>query len=80
MELEVERVLPVLDKYCFPNHMLAQYMHWNLLNYKGDETCVRLSLEQCHSIQGAGLHLELGECHTEYSITKVTRQNGQCGM
>jgi hypothetical protein len=36
-------------------------MHWTLAPHRGVETCNRVSLENVHIIQGAGLYREIGE-------------------
>ena len=53
--------LPVLERYSPLSYSIALYVHWDLGKHRGAETCSRLSLEQVHIMQGAGLYRELGE-------------------
>ena len=53
--------LPLLDRYSPLSYSIAQHVHWDLGKHRGPESCSRLSLEQVHIMQGAGLYRELGE-------------------
>ena len=53
--------LPVLDRHSPLSYSIAQHVHWSLAPHRGVETCNRVSLENMHIIQGAGLYREIGE-------------------
>ena len=55
--------IPVLDRFSPIAYSISQYIHWNVAHHKGMETCLRMSLEHVHILQGMSLFREINsEC------------------
>ena len=59
--LGVRTMIPVIDRYSPLAYSLAQHFHWTVAVHKGFETCLRVSLEHVHIIQGMSLFREIAD-------------------
>ena len=57
----VKTMIPVVDRYSPLAYSLAQHFHWHVAIHKGYETCLRVSLEHVHILQGMSLFREIGD-------------------
>ena len=57
----IKTMIPVIDRHSPLAYSLAQHFHWKVANHKSMETCLRLSLEHVHILQGMSLFRELNE-------------------
>ena len=66
-EIGLNLLTPLIDRHSAIALSIAQYIHHEVAEHSGFETCYRTSLTYCHIIQGPGLFKELGEqcvkCH-----------------
>ena len=53
--------IPVVDRFSPLAYAIGNYVHWNLAQHRGAETCSRVSLEHVSIIQSASLYKEIGE-------------------
>ena len=61
---------PVLDRYFHISYSVAYFVHSELANHAGFETCFRFSLSYCHIIQASSLFREIGEECSKCSIIR----------
>jgi hypothetical protein len=57
----IKTMIPVIDRYSPLAYSIAQHFHWKVAKHKGMETCLRLSLEHVHILQGMSLFRELND-------------------
>ena len=57
----VKTMIPVIDRFSPLAYSIAQHIHWTVAKHRGMETCLRMSLEHVHIMQGMSLFRELGE-------------------
>ena len=60
-EVQLDLMTPVLDRHSPISYSVALFVHSELANHGGFETCFRFSLSYCHIIQAASLFREIGE-------------------
>ena len=61
--LGIKTMIPVIDRFSPLAYSLGQYFHWKIAKHRGYETCLRMSLEQVHILQGMSLFREISnEC------------------
>ena len=61
--LGVKTMIPVVDRFSPLAYSLAQHFHWTVAKHRGFETCLRISLEHVHILQGMSLFREIAnEC------------------
>ena len=53
--------IPVLDRYSPLAYSVALYIHWKIAKHKGIESCLRMSLEHVHILQGMNLFREISQ-------------------
>ena len=70
-EVQLDLLTPVLDRHSPISFSMALFVHSELANHAGFETCFRFSLSYCHIIQAASLFREIGE---ECSKCKIIRK------
>ena len=70
-EVQLNLLTPVLDRHSPISYSVALFIHSELANHAGFETCFRFSLSYCHIIQAASLFREIGE---ECSKCKIIRK------
>ena len=70
-EVQLDLLTPVLDRHSPISYSVALFVHSELANHAGFETCFRFSLSYCHIIQAASLFREIGE---ECSKCKIIRK------
>ena len=75
----IKTQVPVLDRFSPLSYSIVQHVHWDLARHRGAETCSRMSLEQVHIIQGAGLYRELGEDCTWCKVKRKRYQEAAFG-
>ena len=59
--LNIKTRIPVIDRFSPLAYSLAQHFHWTIAKHRGMETCLRMSLEHVHILQGMSLFKELSE-------------------
>ena len=57
----VKTMIPVIDRFSPLAYSIAQHIHWTVAKHRGMETCLRMSMEHVHIMQGMSLFRELGE-------------------
>ena len=62
---------PIIDRYSPIAYAIAQYIHYEVSNHAGLETCNRLSLERVFIIQGLSLYKEISD---ECILCKIKRR------
>ena len=66
-DLGIKTMIPVLDRFSPVAYSIAQHLHWNVVKHRGMETCLRVSLQHVHILQGMSLFRELNseciKCH-----------------
>ena len=60
-ELGLSLMTPLIDRYSPIAYSIAKFIHENVAIHSGYETCVRMSLEYCHIIQGSSLFKQISE-------------------
>ena len=70
-EVQLNLFTPVLDRHSPISYSVALFVHSELANHAGFETCFRFSLSYCHIIQAASLFREIGE---ECSKCRIVRK------
>ena len=61
LEVSLNLMTPVLDRYSPISYSIATFVHQEVGQHAGYETCFRLSLGYCHIIQAASLFREIGD-------------------
>ena len=69
-EVQLDLMTPVLDRYFYISYSVAYFVHSELANHAGFETCFRFSLSYCHIIQASSLFREIGEECSKCSIIR----------
>ena len=69
-EVQLDLLTPVLDRHSPISYSVALFVHSELANHAGFETCFRFSLSYCHIIQAASLFREIGEECSKCSIVR----------
>ena len=59
--LGVKTMIPVIDRFSPLAFSLAQHFHWSVSKHRGFETCLRMSFEHVHILQGMSLFREIAE-------------------
>ena len=55
--------IPVIDRFSPLAYSIALHIHWKIAKHKGMESCLRISLEHVHILQGMSLFREIAlEC------------------
>ena len=70
-EVQLDLMTPVLDRHSPISYSVALFIHSELANHAGFETCFRFSLSYCHIMQAASLFREIGE---ECSKCRIIRK------
>ena len=60
-DLGVKTKIPVIDRFSPLAYSVAQYIHWKVCNHRGIESCLRISLQHVHILQGMSLFREISE-------------------
>ena len=61
LEVSLNLMTPVLDRFSPISYSVASFVHQEIGQHAGYETCFRLSLGYCHIIQAASLFREIGD-------------------
>ena len=59
--LGIKTMIPVIDRFSPLAYSLGQYFHWKIAKHRGYETCLRMSLEHVHILQGMSLFKEISD-------------------
>ena len=57
----MKTMIPVIDRFSPLAFSLAQHFHWSVSKHRGFETCLRMSFEHVHILQGMSLFREIAE-------------------
>ena len=57
----VKTMIPVIDRFSPLAYSVAQHIHWTVAKHRGMESCLRMSLEHVHIMQGMSLFRELSD-------------------
>ena len=59
--LGIKTMIPVIDRFSPLAYSLGQHFHWTVAKHRGFETCLRISLQHVHILQGMSLFRELAD-------------------
>ena len=59
--LGIKTMIPVVDRFSPLAYSLAQHFHWSVAKHRGQETCLRMSLEHVSILQGMSLFREISD-------------------